>query len=215
MKFLILLIGVLTIFSCGEKAWEGCDGAEYTASVEESEIIFKAESSSYDGFHCPVMEEAWPETDSKAFVDHILGIYKIQESRVFAVYKDAETKKISYAELSFDDLSIEDLGVWQEFTIESLTSCVVAVARSGEDCLDTFELVFLGDKATFRFSPLEKPFSNLTYSGNVVDSESVVRYGSYTIYIDSERIDIDASFVLEFNVEGEEYDGVILSYDKK
>jgi len=212
MKFLLLLTALLTIVSC-DKAWESCGGAEYTASVEETENIFKAESSSYDGFHCPVMEEAWPGTDSKEFVEDIIGTYKV-DTTAYVHYPEKGRMNAYYEKIALDDVEFERLGLWREFVIESLLSCEVGVAPSGSECLDTFELVFKGDKATFRFAPLEKPWFDLTYSGYVKQDNVGVMYGPDTVYIDDVKIEIDSPFVLRFNVEGEEYDSMILAYDK-
>ncbi|MCK5807621.1 hypothetical protein KAH37_01405 [bacterium] len=212
MKFLILLTTVLTMFSCG-KPWEGCGGAKYTASVEESETIFKTESFLYDGFHCPVMEDAWTGTDSKEFVENIIGVYKITNI-AFVLYPKSGPHLAYYEKISLEDIEFEQLGVWREFTIESLLSCDIGVAQSGEECADHFYLDFKSDKGPFNFA-LTRPLPNLTYVGSVAKSEVDVMYGPDVIYIDDVRIDIDAPFVLKFNVEGEEYDGVILSYDKE
>ena len=205
MKFLILLTAVLTIFSC-DKAWESCDGAEYTASVEESEIIFKTESSSYDGFHCPVMEDAWPGTDSKALVDYFIGTYAAQKA--FVSFN-------GYEEIPFNEIPFDELNLWREFTIESLLSCKVGVAPSGFECADTLSLQFKGDKVPFEFDLYAPQDYEHFYRGSVNEERTSCRLNREDLsFLPEDCRGSDFKFVLSFEVKDRDYERIFILYNK-
>ena len=207
MKFLLLLTALLTVVSCGEKAWEGCAGAEYTASAEETENIFKAESSSYDGFHCPVMEEAWPGTDSKEFVDYFIGSYTAQK----AFIDDYGHEEIPLDDALFD----EEPNLWRAFTIESLVSCKVGVADSGDDCADIFLLQFKSDKVPFEFDLTSAQNYKHFYRGFVDKEGTYCSLSREDIsFLPEDSRDSGFNFVISFEVKNRDYERIMLLYSK-